>query len=675
MPSSSDDRDTRAAVIDKILIANRGEIACRVIRTARRLGIATVAVFSEADRDALHRRLADTAVAIGPAPAGRSYLDIDRIVDACRYTGATAVHPGYGFLAENAGFCERLEAEGITFIGPTAASIRVMGDKIASKRLAEQAGISVIPGSQLAVTDAEAACHAADEIGYPVMVKAAAGGGGRGMRLASNRDELLEVFGPCRDEARGSFGDDRLFLEKLIVGARHIEIQVLGDLHGDVVHLWERECSLQRRHQKLIEEAPSPFLDQQTREAMAAQAVALAKAVGYRSAGTVEFVVDKEGAFYFLEMNTRIQVEHPVTEMVTGLDLVEATIRIAAGEPLAFTQADISLDGWAIECRINAEDPSHDFLPSVGRILRYLPPLEVPGRVRIDTGVEEGDRVSPYYDSLITKVIVHEASRTDAVSSMRAALDGFLVRGVATNIGFQAALLRHPRVAGGDYHTGFVAEEYPDGFDATDDRGVDKSLFIGVAAFVHRSRIDRQASVEGQLPGHELKVSAEWTVVLDGERHPVLVRPAAGGYAVTYNGRDMLITSGWRLGQPLLCGTCNGSEFCIQVEHTGLKYRLSCGGTQADVRIMTARATELLLRMPEKPRHDLSGLLLSPMPGLLTSLAVEEGQEVRSGQPLAVVEAMKMENMIRADRDCTITRLLVAPGDSVAVGQPLMELG
>ena len=662
-------------MFDKILIANRGEIACRVIRTARRLGIATVAVFSEADRDALHLRLADEGVPIGPAPAGLSYLDVDRIVEACRLTGATAVHPCYGFLAENAGFCERLEAEGLTFIGPPAAAIRAMGDKIAAKQLAERAGLAVIPGSQLVAGGDEPALAAAEQIGYPVMLKAAAGGGGKGMRVAWNPDQLLESLGPCRDEARNSFGDDRVFLEKYIVDPRHIEFQVLADAHGGVVHLWERECSIQRRHQKVIEEAPSPFLDQATREEMGAQAVALAKAAGYRSAGTVEFVVDGDGAFYFLEMNTRIQVEHPVTEMITGLDLVEAMIRVAAGEPLPFRQEDVRRDGWALECRINAEDPFHNFLPSVGRLVRYLPPAEVDGHVRVDTGVEEGDTVTSHYDSLIAKLITHEETRAATVASMRAALDRFVVRGVATTIAFQAALLRHPRFTSGDFHTGFMAQEYPDGFDATDMPHVDKALLIAVAALVHRTRIDRQASVSGQLPGHELKVAEEWTVVLDGERHPVAVVPARGGYIVTHEGRAMKLVSAWRLGQPLLSGACDGTPFCIQIEHVGMKYRLTHSGTQADVRVMSARATELLLRMPEKPPRDLSGVLLSPMPGVLIRVDVAEGQQVHTGEPLAVVEAMKMENVLRAERDCLVSRLLLTPGDNVAVGQPIMEFG
>ncbi len=659
-------------LLDKLLVANRGEIACRIISTARRLGIPTVAVFSEADRDARHLRLADEGVAIGPAAAEHSYLDVERIVEACRQSGAGAVHPGYGFLAENADFCERIEAEGITFVGPPAAAIRALGDKTTAKRLAEQAGVRVIPGSRL-VPDDDAAVAAAEEIGYPVILKAASGGGGKGMRVAWDHDQLLESTGPCRAEARGSFGDDRVFLEKYIVRPRHIEFQVLGDAYGEVVHLWERECSIQRRHQKVIEEAPSPFLDQVTRDAMGAQAVALAKAAGYRSAGTVEFIVDEDGAFYFLEMNTRIQVEHPVTEMITGLDLVEAMIRVAAGERLPLTQAQVRRDGWALECRINAEDPFHNFLPSIGRLVRYVPPLEAPGQVRVDTGVDEGDTIGPMYDSLMAKLVTHAATRDEAVASMRAALDGFVVRGVATNIAFQAALLRHPRFVDGDFHTGFMAEEYPDGFDATDMPHVDKALLVAVAAFVHRARIDRQASVSGQLPGHELKVSGEWTVVIDGERNPVSVRRVRGGYAVTLEGRSLEIVSDWRMGQPLLSGTCNGSPFCVQVELIGLKYRLTHSGTQSDVRVMTARATELLLRMPEKSRSDLADVLLSPMPGLLRTLSVTEGQQVRAGESLAVVEAMKMENTLRADRDCRIRRLLVQAGDSVTVGQPLME--
>jgi propionyl-CoA carboxylase alpha chain len=660
-------------MFDKILIANRGEIACRVMRTARRLGIATVAVFSEADRNALHLQFADEVVGIGPAQPSESYLAVDRIVDACLKTGATAVHPGYGFLAENAEFCERLENEGITFIGPKADSMRAMGDKIAAKSLARRAGLDVIPGSDLVPESEDATCRIAAELGYPVMLKAAAGGGGKGMRVARDDVQLREAYAACRNEAQSSFGDDRVFVEKLIQEPRHVEFQVLGDAFGDVVHLWERDCSIQRRHQKVIEEAPSPCLDQGSRDAMGAQAVALAKAARYESAGTVEFVIDKDGSFYFLEMNTRIQVEHPVTEMITGLDLVEAMIRVAAGEPLSISQADIRCDGWAIECRINAEDPFHNFLPSIGRLVRYIPPRESDGRVRVDTGVAEGGRVSPHYDSLIAKVITHDSTRDGAVAMMRRALDQFVVRGVETNIAFQAALLRHKRYVGGDYTTGFMAEEYPSGFNAADMPHVDKSLLVAVAAFVHRSRIDRHASVSGQLPGHELKVSEEWTVVLNGERYPVTVRPLTGGYLVIDDEHSSEIVSGWRLGEPLLCGARDGRPFCVQVEHVGQMYRLTHGGTQSDVRVMTARTTELLQRMPEKPEHDVARFLLSPMPGLVARLEVDEGQSVRVGDSLLVIEAMKMENVLRADRDCVVDRLLVEPGDSVAVGQRVME--
>ena len=660
-------------MFDKILVANRGEIACRVMRTAHRLGIATVAVFSEADRNALHLQFADEVVGIGPARSRDSYLSIDRIVDACLKTGATAVHPGYGFLAENAELCERLEREGITFIGPKADSIRVMGDKIAAKTLALEAGVNVIPGSSIVPESEDAACRVAAKVGYPVMLKAAAGGGGKGMRMAQDDAQLREAFAACRHEAQSSFGDERVFVERFIQEPRHIEFQVLGDAFGQVVHLWERDCSIQRRHQKVIEEAPSPCLDSLSRDAMGAQSVALAKVAGYQSAGTVEFVVDKDGSFYFLEMNTRIQVEHPVTEMITGIDLVEAMIRVAAGEPLPFSQADIRCDGWAIECRINAEDPFHNFLPSVGRLVRYIPPHESEGALRVDSGVAEGGRVSPHYDSMIAKVITHDATRDGAVQMMRRALDQFVVRGVETNIAFKAALLRHERFVAGDFHTGFMAEEYPDGFNAADMPHADASLLVAVAAFVHRARIDRQASVSGQLPGHELKVAEEWTVVLNGAKRPVTVRPVRGGYAVVDDGKSSEIVSGWRLGEPLFCGARNGEPFCIQVEHLGQRYRLTHGGTRSDLRVMTARTTELLERMPVKPERDLSRFLLSPMPGLVTLLEVAEGQAVRVGDPLLVIEAMKMENVLRADHDCVIDRLLVEPGDNLAVGQRVME--
>lgn len=657
----------------KILIANRGEIACRVIKTARRMGIKTVAVYSEADKNAQHVALADEAVLIGPPPSKESYLVMDRIIAACKETGAEAVHPGYGFLSENETFARRLEEEGIVFIGPKHYSIAAMGDKIASKKLAMEAGVSTIPGYNDVIADAAQAVEIAKKIGYPVMIKASAGGGGKGLRVAFDDKEAAEGFESCRTEARNSFGDDRIFIEKYVEQPRHIEIQVLGDAHGNMVYLWERECSIQRRHQKVIEEAPSPFIDEATRHAMGEQAMALAKAVKYQSAGTVEFVVGKDKSFYFLEMNTRLQVEHPVTEMVTGLDLVEQMIRVAAGEKLSFTQKDIKLNGWALECRINAEDPFRNFLPSVGRLVRYIPPTDVPGQVRVDTGVFDGGEISMYYDSMIAKLIVHGESRDHAIALMRNALNAFVIRGISSNIPFQAALMQNPRFCSGEFSTNFITEEFPDGFDATDVPHDDVNLLICVAAFVHRSFMDRAAQVSGQLPGHERKVGDDWEVFYNDHAYPVIAQPIKGGYDIELEGNIYRILSDWRLGENLFQGTCNGDSFCLQVERVGLTYRIVHWGTQADLQVMTARAAELQALMPVKPEPDLSRYLISPMPGLLTHLNVTVNQEIKAGEKIAVIEAMKMENILRADHDCVVARICVNVGESLSVDQVIME--
>jgi propionyl-CoA carboxylase alpha chain len=656
----------------KILIANRGEIACRVIKTARRMGIRTVAVYSEADRDALHVELADEAVCIGPPPSKESYLVADGIIAACRQSGAQAVHPGYGFLAENATFARRLEKEGIVFIGPQADAIAAMGDKIASKKLARQAGVNTIPGHDEAVGTPEQAVEVARKIGYPVMIKASAGGGGKGLRVAYDDKQTCDGFASCRAEAASAFGDDRVFVEKFIEEPRHIEIQVLGDAHGNCVYLWERECSIQRRHQKVIEEAPSPFLDEKTRKAMGEQAVALARAVNYRSAGTVEFVVGKDRSFYFLEMNTRLQVEHPVTEMITGLDLVEWMIRIAAGEKLPFSQKDIRRDGWAIECRINAEDPLRNFLPSTGRLTRYIPPAESDG-VRVDTGVYEGGEISMYYDSMIAKLIAHGATREQAIARMRDALNAFVIRGVASNIAFQAALMQHPRFLSGQFTTHFIAEEYPKGFSAESLVHEDPLLLAAVAAFARRRYIDRAVRTSGQLRGHERKVGNEWTVLMGDRKFALTLTPIGGGYTVVHDGQTCELRSNWRLGEPIFRGTWNGEPVCLQIERLGLKYRVTHWGTQADMMVMTGRAAELLALMPEKPKPDLSKFLLSPMPGLLTEIPLAPGQEVKAGDKLAVIEAMKMENVLRADQDCVVAEVLARQGDSLAVDQPIVR--
>jgi len=657
----------------KILIANRGEIACRVIKTARRMGIKTVAVYSDADRDSRHVQLADEAVCIGPAPSAQSYLAMERVIQACKDTGAQAVHPGYGFLSENARFCDALESQAIAFIGPKAPSMRAMGDKIASKKLALEAGVSTIPGCTDVITDADHAARIAADIGYPVMIKASAGGGGKGLRVARNEGEAREGFQSCRNEARSAFGDERVFVEKFIQDPRHIEIQVLGDAHGNLVYLWERECSIQRRHQKVIEEAPSPFLDAATRAAMGEQACALAKAVKYQSAGTVEFVVDAKRNFYFLEMNTRLQVEHPVTEMITGLDLVEHMIRVAAGEKLAFRQADVKLDGWAIEARICAEDPFRSFLPSVGRLVKYLPPEELPGAVRVDTGVFEGGEISVHYDSMIAKLIVHGATRDAAIARMRDALNAFVIRGVSTNIAFQAALVQHPRFVSGKFNTGFIAEEFPRGFHPANVIHDDPLLLACAAAFARRRYIDRAVLTTGRLVGHERKVETDWVVLTGKDKYSLRVTPVDGGYAFVHKGQTFELKSDWKLGELLFRGTWNGERVCLQIERLGLKYRACHWGAQADVWVLSSRAAQLLSLMPDKPAPDLSKFLLSPMPGLLTEVAVKPGQEVKAGEKLAVIEAMKMENILKADNDRIVAEILAQQGDSLAVDQPIIK--
>ncbi|MFO0958876.1 MAG: acetyl/propionyl/methylcrotonyl-CoA carboxylase subunit alpha [Isosphaeraceae bacterium] len=658
----------------KILIANRGEIACRVIRTARRLGIATVAVYSEADKDARHVAMADEAACIGPPPSRESYLDMDRILGACRQAGAEAVHPGYGFLSENAEFARRLDDNGIAFIGPGARAIAAMGDKIASKKLAREAGVSTIPGFNDPIGSAEEAVELARRVGYPVMLKASAGGGGKGLRVAYDDEGAREGFQSCRMEARNAFGDDRIFLEKFIEEPRHIEIQVLGDAHGHVVHLGERECSIQRRHQKVIEEAPSPFLDEATRKAMGEQAVALAKAVRYQSAGTVEFVVGgRDRRFYFLEMNTRLQVEHPVTEMITGLDLVEWMIRVAAGEPLPFAQDQIRRDGWAIECRINAEDPHRNFLPSTGRLVRFLPPEPVEGSVRIDTGVEEGDEISIHYDSMIAKLIVHDRAREQAIARMDDALNAFVIRGVRTNIPFQSALMNNPRFTSGNFHTGLIAEEFPGGLQPGGLAHRDPLLLAAAAAYARRRYIQRATGTSGQLKGHGRRVDHEWVVLMQGEKYPLTLQMVQGGSDITYQGKVHALRTGWKLGDLLLRGTWDNTPVCLQVERLGLRYRVSHNGSQVDAIVMTGRAADLLALMPDKPPPDLSKLLIAPMPGLLTELAVKVGQEVRAGEKLASIEAMKMQNVLKAEADGVVAEVLAQVGDSLAVDQPILR--
>jgi propionyl-CoA carboxylase alpha chain len=646
----------------KILIANRGEIACRVIRTAKRMNIATVAVYSEADAEALHVRMADEAVPIGPPAAAESYLQIDRIVAACKKTGAKAVHPGYGFLSERPAFAVALAKAGIAFIGPTPEAIAAMGDKIESKKLAAAAGVSTVPGHLGVIETTEVAASIAEGIGYPVMIKASAGGGGKGMRIARNNAELREGFSSARHEAKSSFGDDRIFLEKYIEEPRHIEIQVLGDAHGNIVHLGERECSIQRRHQKVIEECPSPFLDAATRAAMGAQAVALAKAVGYRSAGTVEFIVDRDKNFYFLEMNTRLQVEHPVTEMVTGLDLVELMIRIAAGEKLPFGQKDLKQTGWAIEARVYAEDPTRNFLPSIGRLVRYIPP-EGDG-IRIDSGVTEGAEISIFYDPMIAKLCAYGADRNRAIERLCAALDGFYVAGLRHNIAFLAAIIGKPRFADGRLSTNFIAEEFPDGFGPPADFSPADRVILTAAAVAER----RLAEIEGGT------APAELSVLLDGAPYDVTLRPEPGGYSIEFGDETCLAASDWQPGQKLLHLSIEGRVATVQIDRLpGRAFRLLHAGVVRRAQVLHRRAAALLQMMPPKVAADTSRLVVSPMPGLLSALVVTEGQEVKAGEALAIVEAMKMENVLRAERDGTIAKLCAKAGDSLAVDQVILE--
>ncbi|MBF2758670.1 MAG: acetyl/propionyl/methylcrotonyl-CoA carboxylase subunit alpha [Ectothiorhodospiraceae bacterium AqS1] len=656
---------------DKILIANRGEIACRVIRTAKRLGIATVAVYSEADRRALHVEQADEAVCIGEAEPARSYLKVDAILDACRATGAQAVHPGYGFLSENRVFCETLTSAGIAFIGPPPKAIEAMGDKITSKRIAAKAGVRTIPGHDDVVQDAEDAVRIARDIAYPVMLKASAGGGGKGMRIAGDDDECRDGFARAASEARTSFGDERIFIEKFIEEPRHIEIQLLADRHGACVYLGERECSIQRRHQKIIEEAPSPFLDSALRRKMGEQAVALAKATGYESAGTVEFVVDDKRNFYFLEMNTRLQVEHPITEMVTGIDLVESMIRIAAGEPLGFAQEDIEIRGWAMESRVCAENPRRAFVPSIGRLVRYSPP-QSDDFVRVDAGVKEGGEISMYYDSLIAKLITGGKTRDEAIARMRIALDEYRIRGLDTNLPFLASVFAHPRFASGEITTHFIDQEYPQGFVGGEPD--DPTVLVAAAAIMQR-RYRRQAlRLSGQMPGFVAPDEGEWIVRLGQDEYACRVRLGEDGEEIVeFEGKTLSIRSDWRYGQALFRAAIDGEPTTVQVERQGIGFRLSHGGAQADVEVLNPRQARLRALMIEASTVDSSRFLLSPMPGLLIGLAVKEGDEVKQGQELAVVEAMKMENVLRAEGEGRVKALCAKVGDSLAADQPIIE--
>ncbi|TBE66781.1 acetyl-CoA carboxylase biotin carboxylase subunit [Rhizobium ruizarguesonis] len=664
----------------KILIANRGEIACRVIKTARRMGILTVSVYSDADRDALHVEMADEAVHIGPAAASESYLVAEKIIAACKATGAEAVHPGYGFLSERASFCAELEKQGIVFIGPKPKAIMAMGDKIESKKFANAAGVSTVPGHLGIIEDAAHAEVIAGGIGYPVMIKASAGGGGKGMRIAWNQAEVRDGFDRARSEAKSSFGDDRVFIEKYIVEPRHIEIQVLADAHGNVVYLGERECSIQRRNQKVAEEAPSPFLDEKTRKAMGEQSVALAKAVDYQSAGTVEFIVDRNRNFYFLEMNTRLQVEHPVTELITGIDLVEQMIRIAAGEPLPFAQEDIRLDGWAIESRLYAEDPYRNFLPSIGRLTRYRPPAE--GRtgnvvVRNDTGVFEGAEISMYYDPMIAKLCTWAPTRLEAIDAMGRALDGFVVDGIEHNVPFLSALMKHPRWREGRLSTGFIAEEYPDGFAPMKPEQSEDAVLAAIALSASLIEANRRERFADRLRAASGALREHWVIKI-GDKY-VAARLLDGLVTIPFDmdiaieGENKSVVTDWRPGDPVWSGKVGGLDITAQLRPVLNGLRIDWQGLSVLAKVFSPRHAELDRLMPVKLPPDTSKLLLCPMPGLVVAIAVAEGQEVKAGETLAIVEAMKMENVLRADRDLVVSKINAAAGESLAVDAVIME--
>ncbi|MDH6264958.1 propionyl-CoA carboxylase alpha chain [Rhizobium sp. SG_E_25_P2] len=665
-------------MIKKILIANRGEIACRVIRTAKKLGIATVAVYSDADRDAMHVKQADEAVHIGAAPSAQSYLVIDKIIEAIKATGADAVHPGYGFLSENRAFAERLEKEGVTFIGPPVGAIEAMGDKITSKKLAAEAGVSTVPGYMGLIADADEAVKISNEIGYPVMIKASAGGGGKGMRIAWNEAEAREGFQSSKNEARNSFGDDRIFIEKFVDQPRHIEIQVLGDKHGEVIYLGERECSIQRRNQKVVEEAPSSFLDETTRRAMGEQAVALSKAVGYHSAGTVEFIVDGARNFYFLEMNTRLQVEHPVTELITGIDLVEEMIRVANGEKLRLTQEDVKLNGWAIESRLYAEDPYRGFLPSIGRLSRYRPPQEghlADGTItRNDTGVFEGGEISMYYDPMIAKLCTWAPNRGQAIEAMARALDDFEVEGIGHNLPFLSAVMAHPRFYSGNITTAFIAEEWPEGFQGVEPNMDQARILAAIATFAHLTDEQRKTKISGALANHSRAVGTSFVATGGKYYWPVGASLEAGVMALNFDD-DVAFTvqSDWTPGDQHGRFFINGQSYGVKIAKSSTGWRLRFRGIDLVHQVMTPRVFELSQFMPVKKAADTSKQLLCPMPGVITQVLVKDGDTVEAGQSLATVEAMKMENVLKAERRAVVKAVKASVGQSLAVDEVIME--
>ena len=679
-------------MFDKILIANRGEIACRVIKTARKMGIKTVAVFSDADKQALHVQMADEKVHIGPPPANQSYIVIDKIMEAVKSSGAQAVHPGYGFLSENAKFAEALDAAGVAFVGPPVGAIEKMGDKITSKKIAQEAGVSTVPGYMGLIEDADEAVKISNDIGYPVMIKASAGGGGKGMRIAWNDQEAREGFQSSKNEAANSFGDDRIFIEKFVTQPRHIEIQVLCDSHGNGIYLGERECSIQRRNQKVVEEAPSPFLDEATRKAMGEQAVALAQAVDYASAGTVEFIVDGDKNFYFLEMNTRLQVEHPVTELITGVDLVEQMIRVANGEQLSITQDDVTLTGWAIENRLYAEDPYRGFLPSIGRLTRYRPPAEVaagplleqgtwqgvapPGdtAVRNDTGVYEGGEISMYYDPMIAKLCTWAPTRAEAIEQMRVALDRFEVEGIGHNLPFLAAVMDHPKFVSGDMTTAFIEEEYPDGFEGVELPEDELRRVAAACVAMHRVGEIRRTRVSGRMDNHERKVGVHWNAHLQGHSYNVVIDADPKGSTVRFeNGTSLRVSGDWTPGDQLAEMTVDGAPLVLKVGKISGGFKIRTRGAEIKVHVRNPRQAELALKMPEKLPPDTSKMLLCPMPGLVVKLNVAVGDEVQDGQALCTIEAMKMENILRAERKGVVTKINAGEGDSLAVDDVIME--
>ncbi|MEI2687548.1 MAG: acetyl/propionyl/methylcrotonyl-CoA carboxylase subunit alpha [Cypionkella sp.] len=662
----------------KILIANRGEIACRVIKTARKMGIATVAVYSDADRNALHVKMADEAVHIGASPAAQSYIVIDKIMAAVKATGAEAVHPGYGFLSENMNFAAALEAAGVVFVGPPSPAIEAMGDKITSKKLAMEAGVSTVPGHMGLIADAEEAVRIATQIGYPVMIKASAGGGGKGMRIAWDDAEAREGFQSSKNEAAASFGDDRIFIEKFVTQPRHIEIQVLADKHGNYVYLHERECSIQRRNQKVIEEAPSPFLDEATRKAMGEQACALAKAVGYTSAGTVEFIVDGNRNFYFLEMNTRLQVEHPVTELITGVDLVEQMIRVANGEALPFKQADLKINGWAMESRLYAEDPYRNFLPSIGRLTRYRPPVEGiterGGIVRNDTGVFEGGEISMFYDPMIAKLCTWAPTRAEAIAEMRLALDTFEVEGIGHNLPFVGAVMDHPRFQSGNITTAFIAEEYPNGFQGARLDADTLARVAAAAAAMNRVAEIRRTRISGTMDNHERRVGDDWVIsVQDAEFSVKVAADHQGSTVIFEDGHSRRVTSDWTPGQPLARLMVDGAPLVMKVSKISGGFRLRLRGADLKCHVRSPRQAELARLMIEKTPPDTSKFLLCPMPGLVAKIMVAVGDEVQEGQALATVEAMKMENILKAERKGVVKAVKAAAGSSLKVDEVIME--